>query len=222
MTVWSVKGGSGVSVVAAGLATVLAGGPVPNGVGARSARGALLVDLCADQPALFGLPAPRAPGVTDWLAAPEADAEALRRLEVEVSPSLALLPTGTGRSGQWTADRERHLADLLCSDGRAVVVDGAPDGGPTAALAEAGLSLLVIRPCYLALRRAVHDGIRADGVVLVEEAGRALDAADVQRALGIPILCTVPVEPPVARAVDAGLLASRLPRSLARPLAEIA
>lgn len=213
ITLWSVKGGSGVSVVAAGVASLLA-----RDAGHRS-DGTLLVDLGGDQPALLGIPQPGGPGVTDWLAAPRGDCGALRRLEIELSPSMSLLPTGAAT--EWLTEREGLLVDVLASDGRHVVVDGALGAAPASALAAADVSLLVVRPCYLALRRAVHRDVTADGVVLVEEPGRALDAVDVSRALGLPVLCTVAAEPTVARAVDAGLLTSRVPRSFAAALRSI-
>lgn len=229
ITIWSVKGGSGVSVVAAGLAAVLAQNAPDGGGGAATRPGALLVDLGSDQPAVLGLASPDGPGVTDWLSSDRADGEALRRLEVDVTPSLSLLPVGShaapvreAGSSTWSHEREQQLVDLLVDDGRPVVVDGSLGSPPVPALAAAGLSLLVVRPCYLALRRAIGGGVRADGVVLVEEAGRALDAADVSRALGLPVLCTVEIEASVARAVDAGLLASRLPRRFVRSLEAIA
>jgi hypothetical protein len=79
-------------------------------------------------------------------------------------------------------------------------------------------SLLVLRPCFLALRRATLAPIRPSGVVLVREAGRALGRRDVEDVLGVPVRAEVDVEPAVARAVDAGLLAGRLPRGLAQAL----
>lgn len=80
-----------------------------------------------------------------------------------------------------------------------------------------GVRYLVTRPCYLALRRAMHTA-RPDGVVLITEPGRALDASDVAEVVGAPIRAEVATDPAVARAVDAGLLASRLPRTLTRSL----
>jgi hypothetical protein len=55
--------------------------------------------------------------------------------------------------------------------------------------------------------------------VLIREPGRALHAADVERAVGVPVVAELDLDPAVARAVDAGLLAARLPRSLQRRLA---
>ena len=79
-------------------------------------------------------------------------------------------------------------------------------------------SLLVIRPCYLALRRAAHFTGLATGVILVSEPGRALGAHDVQRALATPVVAEIAWDPAIARSVDAGLLAARLPHGLIRPL----
>ncbi len=72
-------------------------------------------------------------------------------------------------------------------------------------------SLLVTRACYLALRRAADPPLRPSGVVLVTEPGRALDRTDVEQVVGAPVRAEVAFDPAVARAVDAGLLASRLP-----------
>ena len=82
----------------------------------------------------------------------------------------------------------------------------------------ADLSLLVIRPCYLALRKALAAPIRPAGVVLVNEPGRVLSRRDVEDVLGIPVRAEIAYEESVARAVDAGLLGSRIPRTLERAL----
>lgn len=74
--------------------------------------------------------------------------------------------------------------------------------------------VLVIRPCYLALRRAIASAIPTDSVVLIEEPGRSLRADDVAAILNVSNMLRVRHDPAVARAVDAGLLASRLPDAL--------
>jgi hypothetical protein len=84
------------------------------------------------------------------------------------------------------------------------------------------VSLLVLRPCYLALRRAVAAPFRPSGVVLVREPGRALTRRDVEAVLGVPVRAEVDVDPAIARAVDAGLLTARLPRGLERALRDAA
>ena len=207
---WSAKGGVGTTVVAAALGLV----------SARSAPGgSLLVDLAGDLPAVLGLADPPAPGLTDWFAAgPDVPVDGLARLEVPAGPGLHLLPRGTGDFGGF--DRAGALAGLLATDGRMVVVDcGAGPVGPGLVLAaESTHSLLVTRPCFLALRRALAAPLRASGVVLVTEPGRALTRVDVEEVLGVPVRAQIPFDKAVARAVDAGLLAGRLPSQLDRPL----
>lgn len=88
----------------------------------------------------------------------------------------------------------------------------APEDGLVLLDGRAGdVTVLVTRACYMALRRAVNSGVEYDAILLLEEPDRALTMKDVERALGKPIIATVPVSPMVARAVDAGLLGSRLP-----------
>lgn len=214
---WSSKGGSGTTVVAAALGLVLA----------RAApAGGLVVDLGGDVPAALGLPdADPALGVAEWLArGADLPADALARVEVPVHDALGLLPRGRAPL-QPPPGRAAALASVLAADPRAVVVDAGtvPAGAGhdatelvAAVAAQADHSLLVVRPCFLALRRAVQAPLRPTGVVLVEEDGRALGAADVEDVVGVPVRATVTVTAKVARAVDAGLLASRLPRSLER------
>ena len=207
---WSAKGGAGTTVVAAALALVSA---------RASSEGALLVDLAGDVPAVLGLADPPAPGLTDWFAAgAEVPVGALSRLEVPAGPGLHVLPRGSGEFA--ASDRAGVLAGLLASDARTVIVDCAagPVGPGLVLAAEATHSLLVIRPCFLALRRALAAPLRASGVVLVTEPGRALTRADVEEVLGVPVRAQVPYDKTVARAVDAGLLTGRLPAQLDRPL----
>jgi hypothetical protein len=209
---WSVKGGSGTTVVAATLALSLAarGDPV------------LLADLAGDLPAALGVPEPDGPGLVDWLAAgDDLPADALSRLEVEVNDRLGLVGRG---SGPWSTGRPETLAAALVVPDRLVVADcgtlppvGAPEV-PLAVAAMATRSVLVVRPCYLALRRAQAAPVRASQVVVVDEPGRALDARDVEAVLGLPLLAEIITDPSVARAVDAGLLATRVPRSLSKVL----
>jgi hypothetical protein len=117
-------------------------------------------------------------------------------------------------------DRADVLASLLLTEPRTVVADCGvgPTGAAHAVAAAASVSLLVVRPCYVALRRALAAPLRPSGVVLVSEPGRALGRRDVEDVLGVPVRAEIDVEPAVARAVDAGLLSSRLPRSLERAL----
>ncbi len=222
---WSAKGGVGTTVVAGALALLMS---------RTHPLGVLMVDLGGDVPAVLGMAEPETPGVADWLAAgPDVPADGLARLEVEAcTADVALLPRGAGPLG--AAGRAEVLAALLAGESRAVVVDCGDISGPGSEVARvlagaAGESLLVTRPCYLSLRRAARlvagrgdaDAVGSlvpSGVVVVREQGRALEARDVADVLGVEVRAEVPLDPVVARAVDAGLLASRLPRSLARSL----
>lgn len=215
ITCWSAKAGVGTSVVAAALAFVMAD---------RHPSGSLLVDVVGDQPAVLGLPAVGSPGWSAWLeAGDDAPEQGLRRLEVELRAGVHLLPRGERAVDDPELSR---LADALESDARPVVVDvGLVSSRQSmhAGLARRGTpSVLVVRPCYLALRAAVDAPVRPDGVIVVDEPDRALGPTDVEQVVGVPVLAVVRADPAVARAVDAGLLGQRIPRSLARPLAGVA
>jgi hypothetical protein len=186
--------------------------------------GALLVDLAGDAPAVAGLADdPSTPGVSEWLQeGPLVPADGLARLEIAVGRGVALLPRGRG---PLAAERAHALAAVLASDPRPVVVDaGVITGDSVAAVVAASApdSLLVTRSCFLALRRALVAPIRPSAVVLVIEEGRALTASDIETVLGAPVRAQVMITAQVARAVDAGVLVSRLPRSLERELRDAA
>jgi MinD-like ATPase involved in chromosome partitioning or flagellar assembly len=206
ITCWSVKGGSGTTVVAASLALLL---------GRRNENGALLVDLAGDAPAVLGMAEPTGSGVGDWLDGQSCDVETLLAGEVQAAPFVRLLPMGTR-----TLSPGSPLMEALSHDERTVIIDaGMLAPGPTLdVIANATTSLLVLRPCYLALRRASLAPVRPSGVVLINEPGRALGRKDIESVLGVPVVADVLIDPNVARAVDAGLLAGRLPRTLARSL----
>lgn len=209
---WAAKGGSGTTVVASCLALLAAPEPA----------GALLVDLAGDAPAALGIPDADTPGLAGWLAAGvDVPADALSRLEIEVAPGLALIPRGRGRLDP---GRIPVLATLLDHSPRPTVADcGSGLRGAAEAMARvATRSLLVTRPCYLALRRIARLEHRPDAVVLVREPGRSLGRSDVERVVGAPVVTEVEVDPAIARAVDAGLVtAPRLPRALEKALRSV-
>jgi hypothetical protein len=124
-------------------------------------------------------------------------------------------PIGSAAAGEL-------LAGVLVADRRTVVVDCGrldDDAGAGAAVAAAAdRALLVLRPCFLAVQRAAASSVRATGLVLVDEPGRVLDGRDVEAVLGVPVVARVRMTEHVARAVDAGLLAARLPKSLSEDL----
>jgi len=215
---WSPKGGSGTSVVAAAAALVMAR--------EGSVR---LADLSGDQPGIFGVADP-ATGLRDWLRlGPEAPVDALERVAVDAAPRVSLLPSGTADVAPALPEAGAALAVALAQDARPTVVDAgtlSPGSVPPAvdALLEvAEASVIVIRGCYLALRRAVRLDATAGatGAVLLHESGRPLGPRDVSDVLGVPVLASVEVRGGTARAVDAGVLPARLPESLARPVRHV-
>lgn len=220
LALWSPKGGSGTSVLAAACALVLA----------RRSEGARLADLGGDQPAIFALVSEPETGLAEWLVAgAEAPGDALDRLSVTAAPGVALLPRG--------GSADRTLAPLPAATAGAAlavalrdgpvptIVDAATAASPAArALVEvADASVVVLRGCYLGLRRAVHSPLlgRAAGAVVVEEQMRSLGATEVADVLDLPVLARVPVRASIARAVDAGVLSARLPDAIARPAARL-
>lgn len=190
--------------------------------------------MCGDVPAALGLTAGPGPGLADWLrASSDVPADALRRMEIDAGGGLAVLPWASGHGpasslhggcGTESVDRAEDLAAALAGDGRTVVFDcGTARSGPELTVAAAAdQSLLVLRPCYLALRRALEAPIRPSGLVVVREPNRALSSRDIEDVLGVPIRAEIPYDPAVSRCVDAGLLARRIPRGLERALRQAA
>jgi len=213
VALWSPKGGSGTSVLAAACAVVLA-----------RHGGVRLADLAGDQPAIFGLGVDPATGLADWLATgPEAPTDALDRLTVAAAPGIALVPRGTGPGALVpvaAAEAGAALAVALRDGPVPCVVDaGRADAPAERAVVEvADRSVVVLRGCYLSLRRAVDSPLlaRTAGIAFVDETGRSLGATELRDVLDRPVLTRVPVRSPFARAVDAGILAGRLPDGLSR------
>lgn len=208
---WSVKGGSGTTVISSALAIIL---------GTNSPSGARVVDLAGDIPATLGMAEPSGVGVSDWLMSPEdVEADALDNLLIAANSNLALLPRGGANID--SAGRFELLANTLASWQQPVVVDAGSGSSRSPLIAYATRSYLVIRPCYLALRRAATLELAPSGVILITEDGRALGRHDVEAVIGAPVVAEVPYESSIARAVDAGLLAGRLPTTLGQCLAPL-
>ena len=194
----SVKGGSGTSVVAALLAL-------------HPKRDTVLVDLDGDGPAVLGLAPPAGQGLSDWFES-DAPAAAVSTLAVDVDRTTRLVARGTAvldpTSSRWRGSprgwRRRTRSTSSSTPASATPPASAPTTPRRAAL-------LVIRPCFLALARAVAAGWRADGVVLLHEPWRSLGPDDVERALDVPVVARLEHDPAIARAVDAGLAVARLP-----------
>ncbi len=203
---WAAKGGSGASVLAAAHALV-----------AAAAGPTVLVDLDGDLPCVIGCE-PAEAGVAQWLAAgASVPTDALDRIAGPVTSNLRLVGRGTG---PLDPDRADVLAHLLAASPRTVVVDCGTRPGPVgrSVARAADRSVLVTRACYVALRRQADHDLAPTEVALVREPCRALHGRDVEAALGTPVRTTVPFDPAISRAVDAGLLRTRLPRPLARAL----
>jgi len=206
---WSTKGGSGTTVVAAALAL------------SRAATGASvrLVDFAGDLPAALGIVEPDSPGVTDWLVARDASTADLMQSFIPVTSRVTLLPLGTQPTLALTDADALRLTHALATDASCTIVDVGTHPNASAICAQATKSILVVRPCYLALRRATRSTIRSDSVIVVQEPGRALTTRDIEGVIGTKVTATVPVDPTIARAVDAGLLSSRLPIALTTAIA---
>ena len=198
---WSVKGGVGTTVIAAAVA-----------LQRSTTHQVRLVDLMGDLPAALGIFEPSDQGIGEWLAN-EAAPETLEHLAVPVTDHLDLLPRGSISTDAHSLSRLKQFAALPSS--REVVVDaGTNIPFIESLLPHATTSWLILRPCYLALRRAVSTRFRVDGVVLVNEPGRALSKRDVASVLSAPIVAEVELDPRLSRVIDAGLLTTRLPASM--------
>jgi hypothetical protein len=215
ISLWSLKGGSGCSVTAALLARSRA---------LTDVDGVILVDLVGDQPHILNCPVTDGQGITDWLAGDRPSPDGLGRIAAEVSPGLRLAWRGTADWSGGDQMASTVLAQLVDHPATIVVDAGCVVGTShraslARALAAGSMpSLLVTRACYLALRRVGEVGITPSGIVLLGEPDRALGIADVESAVGAPVVAKITLDPAVARAVDAGLLATRVPRGLSRTL----
>jgi len=194
----SPKGGVGTSVVAAAIAVCRA----------RAGHPTLLVDLAGDQSDLLGVSPPEF-GVGDWLAnGDDAPLDGLWAIETPVASNLSLLSRGQ----QFDRGRLGVLAAVMGASQRSVVVDAGLCDDIDWAEGRAE-EVVVLRACYLAVRRAGRLPARSR-LVVIEEPGRALRVSDVSAAVGVPVWHRLTLDPAVARSVDAGLLGARLPRSL--------
>lgn len=197
---WTVKGGSGTTVFASALAL---------GLAERHGE-ATIVDLGGDVPSVLGMAEPANRGVRDWLAGVTRDPQDFARLRLEVTSRLGVVPAGSA-----TSFDDNSLIDLANVAPDNTVVDFGTLQPPETLRPLIRTDWLVLRPCYLALRRAARLSRRPNGIIVVREHGRALTSRDIQSVVGAPVVGEITVADGVARSVDAGLLATRLPRPLA-------
>ena len=183
----SPKPGSGVSTTAALLALAV-----------RHDTPTHLVDLCGDQPALFGL-VPR-PGAT---------VNPAKRLTIHDLTDTSL-------------DEQATTIDRLAQLGEHVFIDaGTPDQPIHDGLPAGTVRRWILRPCYIALRRVATYTVRPDEVILLAEPGRSLTAHDIAAITSAPVTATIDINPHIARATDAGLLCTRPPAAVLTALAGI-
>lgn len=213
ITCWAAKGGSGTTVVAAGLALA-------------TDHPSVIVDLAGDQAAVLGLPEPLGQGLSEWFAS-DAAASSIVDLAVDVGVSTVSVHRGASPIRP-DADRWGDLATWMANDHRLFVIDAGTTSHLAPALLTGGLDdgaavtdLLVTRPCYLSLRRASAAPTRPSGVVLVNDGGHVLGRSDVARSVGAPIVAELRFDPAVSRAVDAGLLVFSPPGSFMKPLRRV-
>ncbi len=184
-------------------------------------RDAWLIDLAGDAPAALGIAEPAGPGVRDWVASATAAPNAVEALGVTAAQDLRLVPRGVVEN-DLDDERWHELGRFLAERSAPTFVDAGTGSVPTGLFTNAQQRILITRPCYLALRRAAASDYSPTGVVVLHEPGRALRAQDVAYAVHAPVVAEISLDPAVARAVDAGLLAARLPRTLSASLRALA
>ena len=202
--IYAHKPGQGVTTITAALATLTA----------HAQRRTLLVDTGTDLPAVLGIAEPDQPGLVDNITNPNVT---LADIVTNVAENLDLITRGeqtpvlnASTFGLFTGGLDHYDTVII-------------DAGTTATgwVRHATARALVTRPCYLALRHATGQR-RPDYLAVITEPGRALNSADIEAAIGTPVTVTVPHTAEISRAVDAGLLTTRLPLTLARALAPLA
>jgi CobQ/CobB/MinD/ParA nucleotide binding domain len=201
LTVYATKGGQGTTTTAAALALTAN----------QQGQHVLLIDTGGDLPAILGHPEHNGPGLSDYLTDPNVTT-------VTIRAGLDLITRGTG---PFTFDTYTYgLVTCGCDRYDTVIIDLGTAPADTWN-EHADETVFVTRPCYLAVRRAIHLPRRPSHVILINEPGRALSAHDIEVVLGVPVTATIPVDIETARIIDAGLLATRLPQHISRALRPI-
>ena len=193
----SPKGGNCTTVTATAYALLVA------------ARGThtVLIDLCGDVPAAAGMAEPTTPGINDWLSeSSTSDAQALVTLGTPFDNGLVIVHRGSSFvEGQ---PRWSDLANAITTLPMNIVIDAGTTFLPDELRRAVTHVTMVVKPCYLSLRRASRMQ-RPTQLFVVCEESRALTIKDVGHVLGMPVTCEIPYTSAISRAVDAGMLPSR-------------
>lgn len=175
---------------------------------AQRGQRTLLIDLCGDIPSVVGMVEPDTPGINDWLyESNTSDAEAMVRLGSPHTDGLVVLHRGSrfvDGQPRWEA-----LAAAVREIPHTVFIDAGTGFVPHDFLDSVDTVTLVTRPCYLSLKKAVRMR-KPTNVCVIQERDRALTVDDVAHVIGAPVTTMVPWEAGISRAVDAGLLPSRV------------
>lgn len=200
----SPKNGNGVTVTAASYALLSA---------SRGTK-TVVLDMCGDQPATLGQPEPQGAGLNDWLS--EASSATLTDLLAhgrEATNNLLVVHRGS----QFIDGEPRwiDMVNAIADSPYLFIIDAGAGRLPHPLVEAAHKVITVVKPCYLTLRRATQLP-PPSSVFVVTEPGRALTVKDVGHVLNAPIEAEIPYEPAISRAVDAGLLPSRVENLLGR------
>ena len=193
----SPKGGNGTTVTATAYALLMA----------AHGTHTVLIDLCGDVPAAAGMAEPTTPGVNDWLSESSlSDAQALVTLGTPFDNGLVVVHRGSSFvEGQ---PRWSDLANAITTLPMNIVIDAGITFLPEELRRAVTHVTMVVKPCYLSLRRASRMQ-RPTQLFVVCEESRALTVKDVGHVLGMPVTSEIPYTASISRAVDAGMLPSR-------------
>ena len=215
LSVWSPKGGAGTSVVCVAMAALIA----------ATQHDVRLVDFGEDGASIVGARLDNPIGITDWLrAGPSTPANALDSLTLDVGERFRYIPRGTAaRDALHHHGATTALVNAMRASAVLYIADCQTASEPTHAklVRRADLSIAVVRPCFLTLRRSAtqHELLATTaGLVFVDEPHRSLGTTDFANIVGRPILATVPIAPAIARSIDAGVLLRQRPGALFDPL----
>jgi MinD-like ATPase involved in chromosome partitioning or flagellar assembly len=204
ITMHAPKGGQGVTTITAALGIL----------NAQAGHRTLLIDTGGDLPAILGKPESLSLGLAEYLISPNIT---LDDITINIGENLDIVTRGTGPIAFTTYTYGLVIGGL--GDYDTVIIDAGTCADEWNLHADR--NVFVTRPCYLAVRRAIHLPQRPTEVVYMAEPGRALSAHDIEVVLGVPIAATVPVDIDTARIIDAGILGSRMPQHMSRSLAAV-